>query len=181
VILGLTLAMRAAVATRLGSWFASLTRPQVALPVWLVGWYVIHLGPVYDAAVSSSALLNLEHLFLITIGLLFWWPVLVDTPNHVSTLGRLAYVFIAFISSAFLGLALTFAPPIYDHYEQLPIRLWGISAAQDQNLGGVLMSTEQALVFGAAIVWLLLRLLREEDAAEQRLIEEQRASGLREH
>ena len=58
---------------------------------------------------------------------------------------------------AFLGLALTFAPPLYGYYESLPTRLWGISAAKDQNLGGILMSTEQALVFGAAIVWLLLR------------------------
>jgi cytochrome c oxidase assembly factor CtaG len=181
LILGLTPEMRTALARRLGARFALLTRPQIALPVWLVGWYVIHLGPIYNTAVSSSALLNLEHLFLIAIGLLFWWPVLVDTPNDVPTLGRLGYVFAAFISSAFLGLALTFAPPIYDHYERLTTRLWGIGAAKDQNLGGILMSTEQALVFGAAIVWLLLRLLREEAAAEARLAEEQRAAGLRDH
>jgi cytochrome c oxidase assembly factor CtaG len=179
LILGLTPAMRGAVARRLGSPFARLTRPHIALPVWLVGWYVIHLGPIYDTAVSSTTLLNLEHLFLIAIGLLFWWPVLVDTPNNVPTLGRIGYVFVAFISSAFLGLALTFAPPIYDHYERLTTRLWGIGAAKDQNLGGVLMSTEQALVFGIAIVWLLLRLLREEEASEERLNEEQRAAALR--
>jgi cytochrome c oxidase assembly factor CtaG len=147
--------------------------------VWLVGWYVVHLGPIYDTAVSSSTLLNIEHLFLIAIGLLFWWPVLVDTPNNVPTLGRIGYVFVAFVSSAFLGLALTFAPPIYDHYEQLTTRLWGIGAAKDQNLGGILMSTEQALVFGIAIIWLLLRLLREEEESEERLNEEQRAAGLR--
>ncbi len=181
VLLGLTPAMRSGIAGQLGPMFARVTRPQVALPIWLVGWYVIHLGPVYDAAISSSLLLNLEHLFLITIGLLFWWPVLVDTPNNVPTLARLAYVFVAFVASAFLGLALTFAPPVYDHYEQLPIRLWGISAAKDQNLGGILMSTEQALVFGIAIVWLLMRLLREEDEAERRLTDEQRATGLRSH
>ena len=37
------------------------------------------------------------------------------------------------------------------------------------------MSTEQALVFFAAIVWLLVRLLREEAEAEERLAAEQRA------
>ena len=52
--------------------------------------------------------------------------------------------------SAFLGLALTFAPPLYGYYENLPERLWGISAAKDQNLGGILMTTEQALVLFAA-------------------------------
>ena len=43
------------------------------------------------------------------------------------------------------------------------------------------MSTEQALVFLAAIVWLLVRLFHEEAAAEERLAAEQRAAGLREH
>ena len=105
---------------------------------------------------------------MIAIGLLFWWPVLADAPRSVPTLGRIAYVFAAFVLSAFLGLALTFAPPLYGYYESLPERLWGISAAQDQNLGGILMTTEQALVFFAAIVWLLVRLFREEDEAERR-------------
>ena len=67
------------------------------------------------------------------------------------------------------------------HDESLPERLWGISAEQDQNLGGILMSTEQALVFLAAIVWLLVRLFHEEAEAEERLAAEQRAAGLREH
>ena len=94
------------------------------------------------------------------------------------TLGRIAYVFAAFVLSAFLGLALTFAPPLYGYYESLPERLWGISAAKDQNLGGILMTTEQALIFFAAVVWLLVRLFREEDEAEARLQAEQRAQGL---
>ena len=40
------------------------------------------------------------------------------------------------------------------------------------------MSTEQALVLFAAIVWLLVRLFREEDEAERALQERQKASGL---
>lgn len=174
LILGLTPAMRAAVAARGGTAFARLTNPVVALPVWVVGWYAVHLGGVYDAALRNPALLNVEHAFMIAIGLLFWWPVLTDAPRAVPTLGRIAYVFAAFVLSAFLGLALTFAPPVYGWYESRPERLWGISAAKDQNLGGILMSSEQALVFFAAIVWLLVRLFREEEQAEQALRERQR-------
>ena len=104
-----------------------------------------------------------------------------ELPRSLATLGRIGYVFAAFVLSAFLGLALTFSPPVYGYYEDLPIRLWGITARQDQNLGGILMSTEQAIVFFSAIVWLLVRLLREEAEAEERLAAEQRAAGLREH
>ena len=181
LLIGLTPGMRGAIAARGGAPFAWLTRPQVALPTWLVGWYIVHLGAVYDAAVRNPVLLGLEHAFLIAIGLLFWWPVLVDVPRAVSTLARIGYVLAAFVFSAFLGLALTFSPPVYDYYESRPERLWGITAEQDQNLGGILMSTEQALVFFAAVVWLLVRLFREEAEAEERLAAEQRAAGLREH
>ncbi len=180
LIIGLTPSMRTALAARLGGWFAGVTRPAIALPVWLLGWYIVHLGGVYDAFLRNPVLLNVEHLFLIAIGLLFWWPVLTDAPRSVATLIRLAYVFGAFVGSAFLGLALTFAPPFYDYYVERP-RLWGISPEADQNLGGILMSTEQALVFFSAIVWLLLKLFREEEEAEQRLADEQRAAGLRKH
>jgi len=181
LLIGLTPAMRAGIAARGGGWFAWVTRPQVALPVWLVGWYVVHLGAVYDALVRNPLLLMVEHAFLIAIGLLLWWPVLCDLPHRLPTLGRIGYVLAAFVGSAFLGLALTFSPPLYDYYASRPERLWGITAEQDQNLGGILMSTEQALVFFAAIVWLLARLFREEAEAEERLAAEQRAAGLRDH
>ena len=58
------------------------------------------------------------------------------------------------------------------------MRLWGITATQDQSLGGILMTTEQALVFFGMITWLLVRLFHEEDEAERALQERQRAEGL---
>jgi len=181
LLIGLTPGMRAGIAARGGSLLATITRPAITLPTWLVAWYVIHLGAIYDALLGNTILLAVEHAVLIAVGLLFWWPVLCDVPRSLATLARIGYVLAAFVLSAFLGLALTFSPPVYGHYEDLPTRLWGITARQDQNLGGILMSTEQALVFFAAIVWLLGRLFREEAAAEERLAAEQRAAGLREH
>jgi putative membrane protein len=171
LILGLTPAMRAAIARRGGSWLAWVTRPKVALPVWLVGWYVIHLGAVYDAALRNPWLLNVEHAILIAIGLLFWWPVLSDSPHAVSTPVRIAYLGAGFVGSVFLGLALTFAgSAFYDTYETAP-RLWGLSPVEDQNLGGVLMTAEQAAIFLAAIAYFLLRLLKEEEQKERELDE----------
>jgi putative membrane protein len=180
LLIGLTPAMQEAIAARGGNLLQTVTRPAITLPTWLVAWYVIHIGPVYDTAVRSSVLLGIEHAILIAVGTLFWWPVLCDTPRALPTLGRIGYVLAAFVFSAFLGLALTFSPPLYSYYEDRP-RLWGITAEQDQNLGGILMSTEQAVVFFSVIVWLLVRLFREEAEAEERLAAAQRAAGLREH
>jgi cytochrome c oxidase assembly factor CtaG len=170
LIIGLTPAMRVALARRGGRAFTWVTRPKVALPTWLVGWYVIHLAAFYDAALRNPWLLNVEHLALVAIGLVFWWPVISDAPHALSAPIRIAYLGAGFVLSVFLGLGLTFAgSAFYDFYENAP-RLWGLSPVEDQNLGGVLMTGEQAIVFLAAIVWQLLRLLREEEEkeAEQR-------------
>jgi cytochrome c oxidase assembly factor CtaG len=174
LILGLTPAMRAGLARRGGSVFAWLTRPRVALPVWLVGWYGIHLAGFYDFALRNPWALNLEHGILIAIGFLFWWPVFSEEPQHVSTPIKLAYLGGGFVGSAFLGLALTFSStPIYDFYTEVP-RLWGLSPPQDQNFGGILMNGEQALVFLTAITYFLVCLLGEEEEKERALAASQR-------
>jgi len=135
------------------------------LPVWLVGWYAIHVAGFYDFALENPWALNVEHALLITIGTLFWWPVLAGEPHELPTPLILAYLAGGFVGSAFLGLALTFSPGVfYDFYAEAP-RLWGISAIKDQNLGGILMSAEQALIFFTAITYFLVRLLKEEEAA----------------
>lgn len=178
LILGLTPAMRAAVAGRGGRVFATLTRPTIALPIWVVGWYVIHLAAFYEVALRNQWLLNVEHAALIAIGLLFWWPVLADAPHAVATPIRLAYLGTGFVLASFLGLALTFASsPLYAYYTEAP-RLWGLSAEQDQSFGGILMNSEQAAIYLVAICYFLLRLFREEDAKEIELTKRQAREGL---
>lgn len=160
LVLGLTPRMREEIARHGGRALATLTRARVALPVWLVGWYAIHFAGFYDAALENPWLLNVEHVLLIAIGLVFWWPVLT---GRFSPPVAIAYLGAGFVGSAFLGLALTFSMSVlYDYYAGVP-RIWGLSALEDQNYGGVLMSVEQALIFLVAIGYFLLALLREED------------------
>jgi cytochrome c oxidase assembly factor CtaG len=165
LLLGLTPAMRRALAARGGRTLRTLARPRHALPIWLAGWYGIHLAPVYDFALHHAWALNVEHGILIGVGTLFWWPVLAREAGLLGTPGALAYLGAAFASSAFLGLAFIFATtPFYDWYVAQP-RLWGLSPAKDQNLGGILMNAEQTIVFLGALVYFLLRLLEEEHSA----------------
>ncbi len=165
LLLGLTPAMRRALAGRGGRTLRILACPRVALPIWLAGWYGIHLTAVYDFALRHEWALNVEHAILLAVGTLFWWPVIAREAGLLSTPGALAYLGAAFASSAFLGLAFIFAStPFYDWYLRQP-RLWGLSAAKDQNLGGILMNAEQTIVFLGALVYFLMRLLEEEHSA----------------
>jgi len=163
LILGLTPAMRASVARAGGKPFAVITRPRIALPTWLVGWYAIHLALFYDFALEHAWTLNVEHLLLIAIGVVFWWPVLADEPVDIGAPTKIGYLGAAFVGATFLGLGLTFAStPFYDFYADAP-RLWGISAVRDQNFGGILMNVEQALVFLVAILYFVVRLIPDEE------------------
>jgi cytochrome c oxidase assembly factor CtaG len=156
VLLGLTPSMRATL-DRLG---AGRLRSRYALPLWLAAWYCTHLAPFYDWALRTGWGLDVEHAILIAAGLVFWWPIV---SGRLSSPAALAYLGAAFVGSSFLGLAYIFSTGVfYGFYEQAP-RLWGLSPVRDQNLGGILMNSEQTLVFLVAIGWFITRLLAEED------------------
>jgi cytochrome c oxidase assembly factor CtaG len=158
LILGLPMTARAALQRRGGQVLETLSRPALAGIIWLATWYGVHLAGVYDFLLEHQWTLNLEHGLLIAVGLLFWWPVLSGLEGSLEAPGGLLYLFLAFATSAFLGLALTFLPSFYAYYQHTP-RLWGLSPDADQNIGGSLMAGEQSAVFVAGMCWVFFRLL----------------------
>jgi putative membrane protein len=155
ILLGLTPHMR----TRLNALGLHKLRARYALPAWLVAWYGTHIAGFYDWALRTGWALNIEHAVLILGGLLFWWPLI---SGRLSAPPALAYLGAGFVASSFLGLAFIFASrPVYPFYKDAP-RLWGLSPTRDQNLGGILMNSEQTLIFLVAIGWYISQLLRDE-------------------
>ena len=140
-----------------------LTHPLVALPLWLGTYFVWHVPPIYDAALEQSGwLLHLEHLTYFFAGVLLWWPVV---HGRYSDGAKALYLFGAFVLAAPLGLLLALLPrPIYDFYRDAP-QLWGLSDLTDQQIAGVTMAVEQAIVFFAVFAHFLMRFLRAEHIA----------------
>jgi putative membrane protein len=141
-----------------------LTRPTIALGLWLATYYAWHLPPAYDAALEHYSLLHLEHVCYLAAGTLLWWPVFQDAPHRLSSAGRALYLFAAFVLASPIGLLLALLPePVYDWYVQGG-RLWGLSPETDQQIAGVAMSVEQAVVFFAVFAVFFFRFLAEEEA-----------------
>jgi cytochrome c oxidase assembly factor CtaG len=161
VVLGLP-PVAVAAARRWGA-VRTLTHPLVALPLWLVTYYAWHIPAAYDTALRHpGTLLHLEHLCYFATGLLVWWPVLTERldPGPAA-----AYVFTAFVLASPLGLLLALIPnAVYDFYEQAP-RLWGLSPLEDQQLAGLTMAAEEAVVFFGAFAVYFLRFMRREQSA----------------
>jgi cytochrome c oxidase assembly factor CtaG len=149
-----------------------LTHPAIALPLWIATYAAWHLPAAYDAALRhQSSLLHLEHASYFLTGILFWWPVLQDAPHRLSSGARAVYVFAAFMLASPLGIVLSLlSAPAYAFYVDAG-DVWGLSDLADQQIAGVTMSVEQAVVFFVVIAFFVLRQLRAEEAREA-LLEE---------
>lgn len=141
----------------LGAQAARYAPPYVALPLWLANYFAWHLPPAYDAALRHpETLLHLEHACYLATGVLLWLPV---AHGALSLGAKAAYLFAAFVLASPLGLLLALLPEaVYDFYDGH----WGLSALADQQIAGVTMASEQAVVFFALFAFYLLRFLEEE-------------------
>jgi putative membrane protein len=137
----------------------ALTHPLIALPVWLATYFVWHVPRIYDAALERPAtLLHLEHATYFAAGALMWWPVVHGRGEDGA---KALYLFAAFVFASPLGLLLALLPrPVYPFYEHAP-HLW-IDHVTDQQIAGVTMAAEQAVVFFAVFAFYLVRFLRSE-------------------
>jgi cytochrome c oxidase assembly factor CtaG len=162
VVLGVYAPMAEALARR-RAWGVA-TAPVVALPLWLANYFVWHVPPVYDAALHHQGwLIHLEHACYFATGILMWWPLLQDVPAHLAPGRRAAYAFAAFVLASPLGLLLALLPkPAYGFYVAARPRVWGLSALTDQEVAGVTMASEQALVLFVVFFYWFRRFLAEE-------------------
>jgi cytochrome c oxidase assembly factor CtaG len=145
-------------------WVRWATTPAVALVWWLAVWYTVHVPAFYDYALHYRWALGAEHVLLLSAGLVFWWPVL--SPDRMQSLPKLVYLLAAFFLAAPLALVLALSQtPVYAFYEHTP-KLWGLSALEDQQLGAITMSVEQAVILFAACSIVFGRLLEHEGEDE---------------
>jgi cytochrome c oxidase assembly factor CtaG len=141
----------------------ALTHPLVALPLWLLSSYAWHAPTLYDTALEhQESVLHLEHASFFATGVALWWPVVHGKLNDGA---KALYVFTAFVLASPLGLLLALLPTtVYDFYERAP-HLWGLGHLTDQQIAGVTMAVEQAIVFFVVFAFFLGRFLRSEELA----------------
>jgi cytochrome c oxidase assembly factor CtaG len=161
VVLGVPPA--AAGAARRSRAFSFVTHPLVALPLWLVAYYSWHVPAAYDTALRHpETLLHLEHLCYFVTGLLLWWPVLT---GRLEAGASAVYLFGAFVLASPLGLLLALIPrAVYDFYEHAP-RVWGWTPLTDQQMAGMTMAAEEAIVFFAAFAFYFFRFMRRDETS----------------
>jgi putative membrane protein len=168
-----TLALRAAspsVRARLLSVLHSRAVTVLSFPLlaWVLfaavnwGW---HFSSLYNDALETPWLHDVQHLTFLGAALLFWWPVVGADPARwrLPHPVRLFYLFLAMPQNSFLGIALMSAPlALYPHY-LTNVRDWGPTPIVDQNVGGMLMWVGGDVVFLLAMGLIVAAWVRAED------------------
>lgn len=146
----------------------ALSRPVLAWTIAAVTLALWHVPVLYNFALAHEGVHIFQHLTFLVTGVIFWWPVL--TPISELRLGvgaTVLYLFSATMFNTVFGIILTFAPvglyPAYlnpnDELGALSLirNQWGISAAADQQLGGLFMWVPAGLIYLSMIVGVIVK------------------------
>ncbi|HLJ34977.1 MAG TPA: cytochrome c oxidase assembly protein [Ktedonobacteraceae bacterium] len=157
----------------------ALTHPVVAFTLFNADLWLWHAPSLYDATLFNDSLHILEHLTFIISGIIFWWPMFSPVEEglpRLSTGGQVLYLFFGSMPMVLLGAGLTFAPPLYTPYINAP-RVWGLSAATDQQLGGLLMWVPVSLYMIVIMSVLFIRWMQQQERRQYEAEREQDLLG----
>ena len=145
-----------------------LTYPVVAFVLFNIDFWLWHAPPLYNATLENQTIHILEHLTFIIFGLCYWWPIFSPSKDlpPLSIGGQIFYLFLSGMPSVLLGAGLTFTPPLYAPYIAAP-RIWGISAATDQQLGGLIMWIPVSIFYIVIMSVLFIHWMLQQEAKQQ--------------
>lgn len=136
-----------------------VTTPLVAYALYNGFLLVWHLPPAYDLTLRVHAVHIAQHLGFLATGVLAWWPILSRSAllPPLSPGPAMLYLFLLTLPMKVIGAFVTLADHVlYDFYASAP-RVLGLSAWQDQQLGGLLMWMPGGLIYWTAIAIIFYR------------------------
>ena len=160
IVLGLTRSILQPVMAL--KWFDGLRvliLPMIALPLWIVNFYVWHIPALYDATVTNEFLHALQHACFIGFGVLMWMPIAgpLPVPSWFGGGAQVGYTAVARLAMAGLGNILMWSGAVLYTAYAAGEQYWGVSPLTDQGTAGVIMMTEGALITLGVLAWTLLR------------------------
>lgn len=135
-----------------------LGHPVRAALLFNVAVMVSHVPGVVNASVSNGPLHYFIHVFLVTTAILMWLPVCGPLPElHISVMSKMIYLFLNSVVATVPAAWLTFAEGVvYKHYNT-PVRVWGVSVSDDQQMAGAIMKLGGSIFLWTIIAVMFLR------------------------
>ena len=128
-----------------------------------IGW---HDPLLYEAALTSRFVHDIEHISFFLVSMLFWWHVTSAAPRIHQNLvygRRITYLLVTVPVNMITGVVITFSrEPIYEYYVKIQ-RPWSLTVMQDQMLGGIIMWIPGSMMLIVAIIVLVVRMMSSDE------------------
>ena len=131
-----------------------LAKPVVAAFVYNIVLLVTHIPALVNRSAQGGPIHYLLHVILVTSALLLWMPVVGPIREwQMSHGGKMIYLFAMSLVPTVPAGWLTFAEgSVYDHYET-PVRVWGVSVIDDQQMAGAIMKLGGSVFMWSVIIF----------------------------
>ncbi|MBI4882753.1 MAG: cytochrome c oxidase assembly protein [Actinobacteria bacterium] len=138
---------------------AFASRPVVAGVAFNVVVMGTHIPGVVNASTTNGALHYFLHLSVVLSAVLMWMPVVGPFRElHMGYGGKMIYLFLQSVVPTVPAAWLTFAEgAVYSHYGDQPVRVWGISVTDDQQLAGAIMKLAGGVYLWTIVIFMFFR------------------------
>lgn len=138
-----------------------LTSPLAAWLGHAATLWLWHVPALYQATLTSEFVHAAQHLCFFITALVFWSALYGAASAKMSDGAAVFYVFGTAVHSGALGALLTFSTVIWYPLYAGRTEIWGLTALEDQQLGGLIMWVPSSIVFILVGLVLFARWLQE--------------------
>ncbi len=145
-----------------------LGRVPLGFVLYTVVFSLWHVPLFYDVMMRSHGVHILMHLMVMVTATLMWWPIVGGeaVENPLAPPFQMIYLFALGVPMMAVAAIVTFATqPLYSWYELAP-RFGGMSAVEDQRLGGLLMWIPGGLFFWGIMTVVFFRWAQRDGRSE---------------
>jgi putative membrane protein len=139
--------------------------------LYTVVFSIWHVPALYNLMMRDHNFHIVMHLMVMGSAILMWWPVLGGeaVKKPLSSPAQMLYLFLLGTPMMAVAALITFADrPLYEWYALAP-RFMGISVAEDQRLGGLLMWVPGGLFYWAIMSVVFFRWASRESQPDEQL------------
>jgi putative membrane protein len=116
-----------------------ITNPLGAWLIQAIVLWVWHIPILFQATLTSDFVHAGQHLCFLLSALLFWWALMQGRRRALNFGIAILYMFTTALHSGALGALITFARSAWYPAYNSTAPAWGMSALEDQQLGGIIM------------------------------------------
>lgn len=146
-----------------------LWQPLAVWNLYAAGLWIWHIPWLYQAALESRWLHDLQHLTFLITSYLFWRVLLYPVKRLRLSRGlAVIYLFTTSLHATALGVLMALSPQVWYPAYEATTSLWNLSPLEDQQLAGLIMWMPACMVYAVAAA-ALFALWLEEPARQIRL------------